>query len=484
MKIDYLKWIMAFMILLPYSFITHAQEKSFQVREGWSLNVNGGVSLFYGDVDNYRFYRVFENNNEWRSGFGLMVQKEFVHYFSLRAQGFYGQLSGTKRKSRITFEGDVIETSMSGKFDLVGIIWGPRDRMVTAYAMVGIGLTQWRSELRDTRTNEMVGGNGHYGSGFGGRTLEPVLPVGLGMDVNLARHWTVNLEATLRPVNSDKLDSREGGFRYDFYSYNFIGVTYKFIKDKKEPVMPPVRELAAAEDVPEQAPATRKIKVAAAEPPREKSLEEKLLDAEARTGLYESPWPGVEFAVQVAASRSVSDPDFVREKFGLSGEVNVNQDEGWYRFSVGRFIKYWKAKEYRNILVTRNQISDAFVVAYKEGKRIMLYDLVSMTEFADGTQPQLKEHPAVAKSFSVQVLSSRDGNINISIIREMYDIDLEVYKEFKAARNSYQYTVGDFSSYEEAAEVRDQLKSKGISGAFVVGYRNGVRVEDLNTLMD
>jgi hypothetical protein len=40
------------------------KEKGFW--SGWSINVNAGPNLAYTDIDNYRFYRCFSNNSEWR----------------------------------------------------------------------------------------------------------------------------------------------------------------------------------------------------------------------------------------------------------------------------------------------------------------------------------------------------------------------------------------------------------------------------------
>jgi len=158
----------------------------------------------------------------------------------------------------------------------------------------------------------------------------------------------------------------------------------------------------------------------------------------------------------------------------------VNQGDGWYRFSVGRYIKYWRAREYRNILMTRNDIQDAFVVAYKEGNRIMLADLVKLDE----TARKETERPSYTKAFSVQVMATTDRNIPVSVVREMYEIDMEVFKDFNKSDNVFQYTVGNFDTYEEAAKLRNKLKARGLRGAFVVGYKNGVRVSDLKSILD
>ena len=298
--------------------------------------------------------------------------------------------------------------------------------------------------------------------------------------------------------------------KYDFYSYNFVGITYHFGSgiNKEEPIrVEPAQELAeqkeavpvepskemAVQEEPEtmsppppvevvEPPAKEEIVVIPPKPEKEKTLEENIINAESKSGLYETPWPGVEFTIQIAASKNIADPSVFQKKFGLSGEVDMHTDAGWNRYSIGKYIKYWQAREYRNILATRNSIEDAFVVAYKDGKRLMLSDLINSNYTAnDAAQMKDEQRPASKISFGVQVMATRDGSIPTRAIREMYEIDRPVYKEF--VDGWYQYATGSFTSYSEAAKIRNKLKARGISGAFVIGYKDGMRVKNLKSIM-
>ena len=478
------RFIIALVILLS-SLHIHSQEtkenKGFW--SGWSINVNAGPNLAYTDIDNYRFYRCFSNNSEWRLGYGLMLQKKIHPLIQLRGQIMNGKLSGTKRRYDYWFEADILETSISGTLDLVGLFWGPKVRLITFYGMGGIGLAQWTTDLKRHTTNELIGGNGHNtGSGFGGRTLETVVPFGLGFDFNLGYHWNINVEATLRLVNSDVLDGKEAGFKYDFYSYNFVGVTYKFKKRRpKAPVMPP-EDLIAKEEpqefirpVIEKTPQEKRVIVNQEQQNLLKLLQERMLEEDAKAGMYESPWQGVEFTVQVAASRTAIDPSTFQKNLNISGTITRTHDEGWYYYSIGKYIKYWRAREYRNILLTRNDAKGAFVVAYKDGKRMLLSELIHHNiDERSGEQVAKKQRPISKKSYSVQVMATRDGNVSPVAIREMYDIDLDVYQEF--ADGWFRYIVGNFMNYSQASKLRNKLRLQGLREAFIVGYRDGKRV--------
>ena len=489
----YIRFFRLYFILTILFFVITVDVNSQQQSKsgfwsGWSLNANAGLSLFYGDIENYEFYKAFENNNEYRFGFGGMLGKQLSPLFSLRGQLFYGDLSGTKRKANKWFEGDVFESSLSTTLDLTNLFLGKKDRLLGVYAMVGIGLAQWRTSLMVHPTNEAIRENGYKGgSGFDERTVEAVIPFGLGLDFRLSDHWNIIVEGTLRPVNSDLLDANEGGFQFDFYSYNFVGITYNFGgKKTMEPVMPPKVIAVREEDEFVEEPVEEVIitEEIIAEPEEiviieEKKdehleLEEKLLDADSETGMYETPWPGVTFTVQIAASKKRVPTTTMADKFDLSGIVNLNQGDGWYRYSIGNYVKYWRAREYRNILATRNSIDDAFVVAYKNGERLTLSQLVNYNFNADEKDLIVEKiRPAESQTFSIQIMATRNGSISSTSIREMYGVDAEVYKEH--LNGWYKYCVGNFESYQEAAKLRNKLKIRGVKDAFIVEYIHGRR---------
>ena len=139
--------VLVILLLSLQSFSQLSQEKK-GFWSGWSINLNAGASLAYTDIDNYRIWRVTHNNNEWRLGYGLILQKRVHPLWQVRGQIMYGELSGTKRKHNYWFEADVLETSLSATIDLVGLFWGQKVRLITFYGMGGIGFAQWRTELK------------------------------------------------------------------------------------------------------------------------------------------------------------------------------------------------------------------------------------------------------------------------------------------------------------------------------------------------
>lgn len=485
------RFAIALVILLlslqSYSQLTK-EKKSFW--SGWSVNVNAGACIAYTDIDNYRFYRVFRNNSEWRVGYGIILQKRVHPLFQLRGQIMNSKLSGTKRRYNYWFEADMLETSLSATIDLLGLFGGSKVRLVDFYGMAGIGFTQWKTELKTLDTNEPIDGNGHgTGSGLWGRTMEAVFPFGLGLDFDVSYHWNINVEVSLRMVNSDALDGKIADFKYDFYSYDFVGITYKFKKKRPKDIEIPPPPLIAREEVvvPEEkviveTPQETKVVVSEEQQNLLKLLQERMLEEDAQTGMYESPWQGVEFTVQIAASRTADDPSYFQKKFNISGDITRTHDEGWYYYSIGKYVKYWRALEYKNILLTRNNTKGAFVVAYKDGKRILLSELIHYNiDERTGEQVVEQQRPISKKSFSVQVMATRDGEISPYAVREMYGIDQDVYKEYE--NGWFRYIVGNFENYSQASKLRNKLRLQGLREAFIVGYSDGKRVP-IESLMD
>ncbi len=259
-------------------------------------------------------------------------------------------------------------------------------------------------------------------------------------------------------------------------------------KNEEVPVIPVEEKVTVVKETPVAISATEEPKEEIVEVPyeveRKKSLEERLLDAEYRSGLYEARWPGVEFTIQIAASRSISDPEDIKKKFGLSGNVKVVKVDEWYRFTTGSYIKYWQAREYRNILRSRIGIEDAFVVAYKEGKRIMLTDLLAMVKSTPDASTGITVRPEISKGFSIQILATKDGSISVTEIRNKYQVDDDIFKEYNESDGLYRYSIGNFSTYTGAVKVRNKIRAKGFRDAFVVGYKEGKRVKDLKSILE
>ncbi len=73
--------------------------------------------------------------------------------------------------------------------------------------------------------------------------------------------------------------------------------------------------------------------------------------------------------------------------------------------------------------------------------------------------------------------------MSVSKIREKYEVDEEIFKEYNESDGLYRYSIGNFSTYTGAVKVRNKIRARGFRDAFVVGYKDGKRIKDLKSIL-
>ncbi len=159
---------------------------------------------------------------------------------------------------------------------------------------------------------------------------------------------------------------------------------------------------------------------------------------------------------------------------------------GVTKYVTGSFNTYQQAYVHK-LDMRKMGFSGAFVVAYKDGKRIKVTDLVNQEKFQQVKQTvspiekELKkvDDTSITKtssstkktkvSYKVQIGAYKDGE-EPTELSNFPDVEMEVYGQYK------RYLSGDFSSYNDANQHKKSVKEKGFGDAFVVAYNNGKRV--------
>lgn len=360
----------------------------------WQIQLDGGSSLFFGDIKQYQWWPVTNYENEWKSAVGLQVNKQLSPVFGIRVQGLYGQLAGTRRVWNKHFDNDYYEFNLNTNINLNNIFARYRaDRFFNVYIVFGIGLLNYNTNIYELGTNNLIqsvgGGNG---KSFGGRTLEGVMLGGIGFDFRLSKHWNLNLQTVNRAMNSDMLDGYIGGFKYDVYNVTTLGLAYKFAYSKKH-----AQQTEEDENAYSSRNKTDEVEIVdyeyipspveTVEPKHERVL---LLPNIVGEPLEEEPIIAEEVVEEIIV---VEELVVVREfeyrvqiiaKYGNTVSINklskiynippsqIRQDthSGHYIYSVGPFDTYEQARAERNKLRTNNGISDAFVIAFRNGNRL------------------------------------------------------------------------------------------------------------------
>ena len=469
-----------------FSFLSTAQNRSY-----WDIQLNAGTSLFFGDIKQYNIAPVSNYENEWRMGFGLQAGRQLSYVFGLRGQFLYGKLAGTRREWKRYFNADYYETNLNATMNLNNLFGKNKrsDRFFNTYLIVGIGLTQYNSTVYELGTDKILHQVGHgNGSGIKGRSLEGILTGGLGVDFRINDHFRINLESVNRALNSDNLDHWEKGFKYDIYNYTSIGVSYRFgLKNKQSKSSIKADYYPTDnESIPSMEEENKNLDTLSIEenveplmPPEPDSVEAKVIEIEPPiieeedTVIIEPvvvPKPEKEYRIQIAAryGKPLSILQ-LSEKYNIpADEIQESMYHGYYIYTVGSYNTYEEAKEARKRVIYQNGVPGAFIVAFKNGHRVDLKEI---------TQPQ----PSGMKDLEYRIqISARYGKpLSLSALSRKYNLPKERIRE-DIHNGFYIYTVGSFNTYEEAKEYKYQLiDNNGIQGAFVVAFKEGVRLDSI-----
>jgi len=77
-------------------------------------------------------------------------------------------------------------------------------------------------------------------------------------------------------------------------------------------------------------------------------------------------------------------------------------------------------------------------------------------------------------TYRVQVLAKRDKLPSFNYIREKLNIVGDIYENYQDG--IYRYSTGSFNTYQEAVRHSYLMKDKGVVDAFVVAYKNDIRI--------
>ncbi len=380
---------------------TNAQYVRSDFNKYFYIGASGGPNLFIGDVKQYRLYPVTNNKNEWSFGFAGTLGYQISPVFGLRGQALYGKLSGTKRDDNLHFNAEVLEGNLCMTFNFNEMFNNNPDRFLNVHGFAGLGVANYKTRLENLNNGSIIHERGYEdGGGFVGTKYIGTLPAGLIFDFKLARTLKLNMEFSLHAVNTDYLDNKKHNFAYDMYSYNAIGLTFQF-KDKKTKAAP-VQQQRQPQFTKKEEPKQETKQQSEETKDYQELIQPKKVEQQTRQE-------------QTQQQQTKEEPEKVLEE--VVEEV-VEED----------------------------------IVNYRES--------------------------APAFYYSIQIIAKQKGELNIPMFRNKYSFQREITHHYHEGYNIY--TTGQFNSYNEARAVRDQIRGQnGISDAFVVAFKNGVRLNKL-----
>lgn len=492
----------AILALLLICSNIYSQEIDFNkgLLKNWSVNLHVGNTQYFGDISNgSNPFSLLEYNTAW--AYGLGVSKQISPVFGIRSQFIKGRFKGRKDNysnrapANLKFSADYFELNLNTTIDLFNLIMKYNsERRINLYGVFGLGLSHFQGESVNYKTNKLIRsfGNG-MGNGLSGWQVEGMMYGGGGLKLRISKSFDAFGEITLKSIANDDLDGIVGGFKFDMFSYNCIGIAYNFgnASGKKKVIFeePKIQDI---EPVKEADPAV--VEVVKEEP---KVIEPPVTNVEQKTEpvIIEKPEPTPqpivakpitkEFKVQVMASKTKVDTKSIQKKFAITDDIREDYDGNWYRYSVGSQQELWKAKEDAKKLISKNKVYGAFVVGFKDGKRLNSYkELLNATEKEemDNSLTEIsKSVSAVGVFYRVQIVALSKKMKNEADFKLKYKIDQEIFEEM--INNLYIYTTGNETEFSKIVVEKNKLRENGIKDAFIVTYKNNKRVS-INSLQE
>lgn len=511
-------------------FITSASFAQKIKPNRWYVAADGGVSVFFGDVKRYDYVPDVQSPSELKPMFSVSVGKELSRVFGVRSQFLYGGLSGHKKSAHYNFKSFLLGAHVMADINLVYLTTNTRfgNSRLNVLASLGGGYMQWNTTLYyDTPLQDGTDIMNKSNSG----SLS--FPGSLSIEYLINRNLSVNAQGMLYVISSDEVDAKPGGIKIDMVNYNSFGVTYKFKSKRKakrrkirysldpslyEPrpsdvpekeeeiakqedvVIPPVVVEEKTEEVDSlvemnEGKVVVEHQVGEDEHPIDHELEKEAIEKETWTPRHEDAWPDIIFSVQVLASKAQHEPKELQDRFRISQQIyEKRDDDGLFKYVVGKYDKLWRAKETRNIIRSQIGIEEAFIVVYRNNERISLEEAMNYAarkqtaiaepevveaanEAAEVVYPLVSlvdNIPLDGTYLGVQILSMKSKEYPMGVFKGIYNIEKPMMVKYQDPW--YKLIVYGFDDLSEAFDYQKQVRDKGFIDAFVLVFKDGKRI--------
>jgi hypothetical protein len=196
--------------------------------ENWSINLNAGLTSFFGDLSKYDTEIMEKLTKESGLAFSGILTKHVNSKIGFSGQLLYGTLKG-ENNSKVSFEATVIEYNAHLRINVVNLFSPYNIAKMGIEFYGGIGQYLFKTTQYDLRNNENKINVLDTG------TPEFLYFFGVGLSYKVTDKFRITGDFGVRQAQNDKLDDFVKNNNNDYYSYLSIGVTYhidSFIKSK------------------------------------------------------------------------------------------------------------------------------------------------------------------------------------------------------------------------------------------------------------
>ena len=175
---------------------------------------------------------------------------------------------------------------------------------------------------------------------------------------------------------------------------------------------------------------------------------------------------GLIFRIQLGAFSKRLSKKYVK---GLNSIMEIKADDGLWKYLFGAsYTSIEGAAGAKIDLAIDYGVQDAFIVAYKDGKRVSLEKARKIKEAGNETSSNNSEQ--INKKdikFKIQV-GTYKNQLPTDVLSKL--MELESIGQTELEGGLTRYTAGEFSSYKEAEEYKARIAESGLGGAFIIAF--------------
>jgi len=194
--------------------------------DNWSINLNAGLTSFFGDLSKFDSEIIEKLTNESGPGFSGILTKHLNTKIGLSGQLLYGGVKG-ENNSGVSFEASIIEYNFHVRFNLVNLISPNNISKLGIETYGGLGQFLFKTTQYDLRNNE------NKVKVKDTKTPEFVYFFGAGLSYKVKKNIGITGDIAMRQAKNDYLDDFVKNNNNDYYSYISIGITYNIDSFKK-----------------------------------------------------------------------------------------------------------------------------------------------------------------------------------------------------------------------------------------------------------
>lgn len=92
-----------------------------------------------------------------------------------------------------------------------------------------------------------------------------------------------------------------------------------------------------------------------------------------------APQTGINYRVQIAAGHAPVSAGYFKSTKGINDYVNVEDHEGWKKYTIGGYPQYKEARDKREFVKNTHGVNGPFVTAYNNGVRITVQEALMIS---------------------------------------------------------------------------------------------------------